>query len=112
MAGLCGAFALLLKQTGLKFVCVGADEGIELGDGQISPERFPWTASELLVGAVRVDEKSCPPPARPESTSTERPFTIGNPSHRTGIQPRSAPKDPRIENVLLDGRELVSGWAH
>lgn len=48
----------LLKQTGLRFVCVGMEEGVELGDEQISPETFPWDAHGLLAGAVRIDGQS------------------------------------------------------
>jgi hypothetical protein len=46
----------LLHQNGLKFVCVGAEEGVELADGQITFETFPWTEWPLLVGAVRTTE--------------------------------------------------------
>jgi hypothetical protein len=52
------AWDLLLKQNGLRFVCVGAEEGVEIGDEHITPDTFPWTASKLLAGAVRSDEES------------------------------------------------------
>jgi hypothetical protein len=45
----------LLKQPGLRFVCVGLEEGLELRDEQISPETFPWEADGLLAGAVRAN---------------------------------------------------------
>lgn len=43
----------LLLQDGLKFVCVGAEEGVELTDGQITAETFPWTEWPLVIGAVK-----------------------------------------------------------
>lgn len=49
---------LLLRQFGLKFVCAGAEEGVELSDEQISPGTFPWTAHHLIVAAVRMDDHS------------------------------------------------------
>ena len=52
------AWEALLKQTGLSFVCVGLEEGIELGDEQISPGTFPWSAPGLVAGAVRTDPQS------------------------------------------------------
>lgn len=42
----------LLEQTSLRFVCVGNEEGVELCDAQIDPDRFPWTEWPLLIGAV------------------------------------------------------------
>jgi hypothetical protein len=52
------AWDLLLRQAGLTFVCVGAEEGVELGDEQVSAETFPWADYHLLVGAVRTDDES------------------------------------------------------
>jgi hypothetical protein len=49
---------LLLSRTELNFVCACAEEGVELGDEQISPEAFPWAADQLLAGAVRTDAQS------------------------------------------------------
>jgi len=52
------AWDLLLRQAGLTFVCVGAEEGVELGDEQVSLETFQWADFHLLVGAVRTDAQS------------------------------------------------------
>ncbi len=52
------AWDLLLRQAGLTFVCVGAEEGVGLGDEQVIAETFPWTDYHLLVGAVRTDDQS------------------------------------------------------
>lgn len=52
------AWEALLKQLGLCFVCIGLEEGVELGDEQISPETFPWSAHGLLAAAVRKDAQS------------------------------------------------------
>jgi hypothetical protein len=48
----------LLKQVGLRFACVALEEGVELGDEQISPETLPWEADGLLAGAVRTNGES------------------------------------------------------
>lgn len=45
----------LLVRTDLLFVCVGAEEGVELRDEQLNVELFPWTQWPLLVGALRMD---------------------------------------------------------
>jgi hypothetical protein len=46
----------LLLHDGLKFVCVGAEEGVELTDGQITAETFPWSEWPLVVGAVKTPD--------------------------------------------------------
>jgi|SRR5579872_5706646 len=48
----------LLRQSGLRFVCVGLEEGVEVSDEQMSPETFPWDVDGLLAAAVRSDVKS------------------------------------------------------
>lgn len=50
------AWDSLLEETSLRFVCVGLEEGVELCDAQIDPDRFPWTEWPLLIGAVRSGE--------------------------------------------------------
>lgn len=46
----------LLTNPDLLFVCVGDPEGVELCDGQINSDDFPWTQWPLLIGAVRSEE--------------------------------------------------------
>lgn len=48
----------LVRQSGLRFVCVGLEEGVELSDDQISGETFPWHETGLLAAAVRDDTQA------------------------------------------------------
>jgi hypothetical protein len=48
----------LLKESHLRFVCVGREEGVELRDEQIHADTFPWTEWPLLIGAVRASDIS------------------------------------------------------
>src|SRR5215469_3477929 len=44
----------LLNEDGLRVVCLGFEEGVELDDmQQLSPEEFPWRSERLVVAAVR-----------------------------------------------------------
>jgi hypothetical protein len=45
----------LVRQSGLRFICVGLEEGVELGDDQISVETFPWRENGILAAVVRDD---------------------------------------------------------
>ena len=57
----------LLLQEGLKFICVGSEEGVELTDGQIAAETFPWTEWPLIIGAVRTPDRKWMIGERPPS---------------------------------------------
>lgn len=46
--------ALLLFDA-LAFVCVGEEEGVELTDGNLTVDSFPWDEWPLLVGALRAE---------------------------------------------------------
>ena len=43
----------LLKCDGLAFVCVGDEEGVELNDGMLTVDSFPWDEGPLLIAALR-----------------------------------------------------------
>lgn len=44
----------LLNERGLRVVCLGFEEGVELDEmEQLSPEQFPWRSEWLVIGAVR-----------------------------------------------------------
>ena len=43
----------LLAVDGLRFVCFGAPEGVELDDTQMTVDSFPWDEWPLVIGAVR-----------------------------------------------------------
>jgi hypothetical protein len=49
---------MLQKESHLRFVCVGREEGVELRDEQIHADTFPWTERPLLIGAVRASDDS------------------------------------------------------
>ncbi len=43
----------LLSVNGLKYVCLGAPEGVELDDAHMTVATFPWNKWPLVIGAVR-----------------------------------------------------------
>ena len=43
----------LLEFDGLAFVCVSAEEGVELNDQNLTVASFPWDVWPLLIAAVR-----------------------------------------------------------
>jgi hypothetical protein len=48
----------LLQTPGLKFVCVGYEEGVQLRDDRLSVETFPWKDWPLVIGALRSNPDS------------------------------------------------------
>lgn len=48
-------WTFLLSREGLRFVCLGSEEGVELTDTQLSIDTFPWTEWPLVIGALRAD---------------------------------------------------------
>jgi len=44
---------LLLGTSGLTVACLGYDEGVDLQDGQLTVETFPWKEWPLVIGALR-----------------------------------------------------------
>jgi hypothetical protein len=44
---------LLLGTPGITIACLGYDEGVELQDGRLSVETFPWKDWPLVIGALR-----------------------------------------------------------
>ncbi len=44
---------LLLDTPGLTVACLGYDEGLELNDGRLTVETFPWKDWPLVIGALR-----------------------------------------------------------
>jgi hypothetical protein len=49
---------VLLGLGGLRVVCVGFEEGVELTDEQLTPGSFPWDQWPLIIGAVRDETTS------------------------------------------------------
>jgi len=47
----------LLSAPGLRFVCLGFEEGVVVEDKYLTTESFPWNASQLVLGAIRQDTK-------------------------------------------------------
>jgi len=45
----------LLNQAGLRFACLGFEEGVELEDAKLTVETFPWHEWPTVVGALRLD---------------------------------------------------------
>jgi hypothetical protein len=45
----------ILVHKGLRFACLGLEEGVEIEDGHLTVDTFPWTAWPIMVGALRVD---------------------------------------------------------
>jgi len=44
---------LILAVPGLSFACLGFEEGVELNDGVLGVETFPWDEWPLVIGALR-----------------------------------------------------------
>jgi hypothetical protein len=49
---------LLLRTSGLKVVCVGYEEGMELRDTCLTEDTFPWKQWPLVIGALRSNSDS------------------------------------------------------
>lgn len=48
----------LMSVTGLTVICLGFEEGVELRDGRLEVDTFPWDEWPLVIGAVRATDAS------------------------------------------------------